>query len=433
MELTLAAKPPGIRERSASSRASARSVFAAKQQGSGKRRRQLLALATAAAVVLLVAAGGLLGNDSGSGITVPDNYVAGQSQNDFLEQDDAQQDLSGSTNFAEADVNDSDQQTSLTAADSNTTVRFTTLETLPAETALPSSLPPVAEPQPDAVPEVQTQAATTSLAEAEAADNSGIEVQASVAAVPAESAEATATAADTSEPEAVTSSEPQSSPVSEAPATVVAQISFSRRQADSSLQPLLTEAYSAYQQGNLELARQRYQAALADSPMHRDALLGLAAIAVAQQQPAQAMDYYSQMLARNPADPVARAALLELSPAGGPATQERELRRLLDLHPQVASLAYAMGNFYASRQQWSDAQQYYFRALQLARSQAEGPAQINPDYAYNLAVSLEHLNQVRAAISFYQEALTQAQGHQAGFDLSGTRRRVESLSRTLTP
>jgi tetratricopeptide (TPR) repeat protein len=445
-ELTLADKAPGIRERSASSRASARSVFAAKQQGSGKRRRQMLALGAAAAVVLLLLAGGLLmmlNTDSGSGITVPDNYVANQSQSELFDQGSVQQELSGAANFDEADLDEPEQTVSLTDSDGNSTVRFTTLATLPAETSVSAPMPVVDTVDPvdsvDPVDPVEQAALSANPAQiaaapalASASGDSNNTDQAPAEEALADAGDVTPTASDSNDPEAAGSAvQPQSD--TEAPAAAVAQINFTRRQADSTLQPLLNEAYTAYQRGDLGLARQRYQAALADSPMHRDALLGLAAIAVAEQQPAQAMDYYSRMLARNPADPVARAALLELSPAGGPATQERELRRLLDLHPQVASLAYAMGNFYASRQQWSDAQQYYFRALQLARSQAEGPEQMNPDYAYNLAVSLEHLNQARAAIPFYQEALTQAQSQQAGFDLNGARRRVETLSRTLTP
>ncbi|MCI5106838.1 MAG: tetratricopeptide repeat protein [Pseudomonadales bacterium] len=397
----------------------------------------MLALGAAAAVVLLLLAGGLLmmlNTDSGSGITVPDNYVVNQSQSELFDQDSVQQEPSGVANFDEADLDEPEQTVSLTDSDSNSTVRFTTLATLPAETSVSAPMPVVdtVDPAEQAALPANPEQIAAAPALASASGDSNNTGQAPAEEALADAGDVTPTASDSNDPEAAGSAvQPQSD--TEAPAAAVAQINFTRRQADSTLQPLLNEAYAAYQRGDLGLARQRYQAALADSPMHRDALLGLAAIAVAEQQPAQAMDYYSRMLARNPADPVARAALLELSPAGGPATQERELRRLLDLHPQVASLAYAMGNFYASRQQWSDAQQYYFRALQLARSQAEGPEQMNPDYAYNLAVSLEHLNQARAAIPFYQEALTQAQSQQAGFDLNGARRRVETLSRTLTP
>ena len=110
---------------------------------------------------------------------------------------------------------------------------------------------------------------------------------------------------------------------------------------------------------------------------------------------------------------------------------ERELRRLNDLHPNLAPLLYAQGNFYASEERWSNAQQLYFRALQVAKSDALQGQPVNPDYAFNLAVSLEHLNQSMPAQNYYEEALEFANDHPAGFSLNVARNRLESIGRTL--
>lgn len=394
-----------IRERTAGSRASARSVFAAKQTGNKKRQQRLLMAAGAVVIVLLLGFVGVqwLLPGSTSGISVPEGYVAGgdtfsaggQVQRDSIEDSPEPQAAAIESQDAAGPLSTPVQQTTFFAP-----------EQTPVVIAADE---PVLEPEP----------ATASAAD-DADSAATATTEAPVTAAVAESQAA-------SEPEA-----PSVMPV-EQDSAPVEMISFSRRESVSTIEPTLNSAYQAYQSGDFVLARQRYQAVLEQSPLHRDALLGLAAIAVTEDQPGLAMELYSRLLARNPADPVARAGLLELSPAGGPAQQERELRRLQEAHPGVAPLAYALGNFYASRQQWSDAQQHYFRALQLAKTNSRGEGDINPDYAFNLAVSLEHLNQPRAALSFYREALEQSRLYPAGFSEASVRSRVESLSRTLSP
>ena len=103
----------------------------------------------------------------------------------------------------------------------------------------------------------------------------------------------------------------------------------------------------------------------------------------------------------------------------------RELRRLLELHPQEPALAFALGNYLASQQRWPEAQQAYFDALQMAR--ASDTETVNPDYAFNLAVSLEHLNQSAAALGFYRQARELALSHPAGFDLVELNNKLSAL------
>ena len=205
-------------------------------------------------------------------------------------------------------------------------------------------------------------------------------------------------------------------------------ISFRRQQNVTAVDPNLDLAYAAYQRGSLDEAEELYRRALASDPLQRDALLGLATIAARSGSSAEALDLYSRMLARNPRDPIARAGLMEILPAGSPANQEADLKRLLNEYPNVAPLAYAYGNFLASNQRWSEAQQAYFRALQLAKSDAALSGRVNPDYAFNLAVSLEHLNQGQPAQNYYREALAFAANHPAGFDLAAVRSRLASMA-----
>ena len=74
---------------------------------------------------------------------------------------------------------------------------------------------------------------------------------------------------------------------------------------------------------------------------------------------------------------------------------------------------------YGNQQRWSEAQSAYFNALQLAKT--------DPDYAYNLAVSLEHLGKPEAAIAYYQRALVNSRDTRANFDRQRVRQRIEVL------
>ncbi|MFT5843077.1 MAG: tetratricopeptide (TPR) repeat protein [Pseudohongiellaceae bacterium] len=205
-------------------------------------------------------------------------------------------------------------------------------------------------------------------------------------------------------------------------------ISFRKQETVAMIDPNVDRAYAAYQQGFFDQAEALYRQGLASDPTQRDALLGLANITARNGNSTEALDLYSRLLARNPSDPIARAGLMELLPAGSPSEQEGELKRLLNDHPDVAALSYAYGNFLASNQRWSEAQQAYFRALQLAKSDAALNGLVNPDYAFNLAVSLEQLNQSEPAQNYYREALDYSANHPAGFDLTALRSRLANMA-----
>ncbi len=207
-------------------------------------------------------------------------------------------------------------------------------------------------------------------------------------------------------------------------------IQFTRSTDSPRRNPQISSAYSAFQQGRYAAARDLYQQVLSAHPHDRDALLGLAASASRLGDAAAARELYARLLSRNPRDPIARAGLLESVPASDPVALETELKRLLEAHPDVASLHFALGNAYAARQLWREAQQSFFEALAVAKTST--PEAVSPDYAFNLAISLERLNQPALALGFYQEALAQSAAFAPGFDLEVLRQRLNHLSR-VTP
>lgn len=185
----------------------------------------------------------------------------------------------------------------------------------------------------------------------------------------------------------------------------------------------LMQAYQAYRQGELTRASTLYRQVLARFPHNRDALLGLAAIALQGGDAAGAVSYYRTLLKLNPQDPVARVALLGLSDAEDPATTEGRLMRWLQTEPGNGPLNFALGNHYARRARWEQAQEAYFRAY--------GQDPSNADYAFNLGVSLDRLNKRALALKYYRLALDNAAGSAAGFDSATATARISALEHAL--
>lgn len=183
--------------------------------------------------------------------------------------------------------------------------------------------------------------------------------------------------------------------------------------------PLAVSAYNALQAGRMDEAQALYQRFAAAEPRSTDALLGLAAIAVQQGRPDQASKYYMQVLEIAPDNAPAQAGLIGLIGSADPLESESRLKQLIAAQPS-AFLHFTLGNLYAGQGKWPAAEQAYFQAQQLA------PA--NADYAFNLAVSLEHLNQPAIALTYYRRAQQFARGGTAHFDAAGLAARIAKLS-----
>ncbi|MDO8702015.1 MAG: tetratricopeptide repeat protein [Undibacterium sp.] len=185
--------------------------------------------------------------------------------------------------------------------------------------------------------------------------------------------------------------------------------------------PALSSAYQFFIAGDTASARQQYQKVLQQEPNNRDALLGLAALALNQRQAEQAGAFYGKLLELDPGDPDAIAGLTSLQ-QGDPVQSESRLKKALNQHPQAGALLFALGNLYAQQSRWTDAQQAYFRAY------AAAPA--NADYVFNLAVSLDKLNQGKLAKEYYQRALSIGQSGSVNFSRAAVQKRVSELDST---
>lgn len=192
----------------------------------------------------------------------------------------------------------------------------------------------------------------------------------------------------------------------------------SRVEADD-ITPALVEAWQAYRRGDYIAAAQGYRQVLGKDAHNRDALLGMAATAQQQGQDEAAQRYYRQMLILDPRDPDAHAAL-SVYMTGDAGDSESRLRQLLAGQPRSGALNFALGNLYAEQSNWSDAQQYYFNAYALE------PA--NAQFAFNLAVSMDHLGQRKLAAQHYQQALQLDVSGNSGFDHAQAQQRLNELT-----
>ncbi len=221
--------------------------------------------------------------------------------------------------------------------------------------------------------------------------------------------------------------EPHFSPKQIEQATLLAaanQIKINRTIAPSNVNANLVQAYRLLSAGDANAARPFYDKALKDEPANRDALLGLAAIALKNKQPDQAAAYYSRMLDLNPSDADAVAGLTSLR--NGDAEQsESQLKKVLAQNPESGASLFELGNVYMRQSRWSEAQEMFFRAFSTSPD--------NADFAYNLAVSLDRLEQTRLALDYYQRALSLSAHGSGNFDPDAAQGRIKQLQQIATP
>ncbi len=158
---------------------------------------------------------------------------------------------------------------------------------------------------------------------------------------------------------------------------------------------------------------------LQGDPLNLDAYLGLASIAAGTGDIVTAQRHYRRALELDPQNATALAGLASVRGQSPGVPLESRLRNQLAAEPNSAALHFALGNQFARDGRWAEAQQAYFDAYRLDTR--------NPDYAYNLAVSLDQLNQLGQALLYYQRAQSLSQGRFANFDPNGLSARIKEL------
>lgn len=202
------------------------------------------------------------------------------------------------------------------------------------------------------------------------------------------------------------------------PPASAAPVRIEQSNTEPRVEPLLNDAYFAYRYGMPDEAQRLYSAMLKKDAHNSDALLGLATLAQQRGENRLAAQYYARVLVLDPRNAFAHAAMSALTTDEN---NESRLKILLREQGNSAPLHFALGNLYAKQSRWGEAQQAYFNAYTLEPGDAE--------FAFNLAVSLDHLGQGKLAAQHYQRALKLDSSQRAGFDHAQISQRVQELSR----
>ena len=242
-----------------------------------------------------------------------------------------------------------------------------------------------------------------------------IATSAPVAPVPSVAPTTTATVGKSAPAAAPTRSKP-------APATSSEERRLSVNRRGPQIHPQVASGYAAYQSGDLPKARADYQQVLREEPANRDALLGLAAVEMRAQRYDLADGYYQRVLQADPRDAHAQAGVVALRGQQlDPVLVESRVKSLLAADRDANVLYFTLGNQYAQQGRWAEAQAAYFKAFATDSG--------NPDFAFNLAVSMDQLRQPKLALEYYQRALALAEKRSASFASETARTRVQQLSR----
>lgn len=214
--------------------------------------------------------------------------------------------------------------------------------------------------------------------------------------------------------------EAPASAIPSAPRGVKDSIVVKQGGAVPTVHPTLSDAYEALRTGRTEEAKRLYDTLLRIEPLNVDGLLGRAAVAHQQGDGELTSRYLLRVLEIDPSNATAQAGLLSLFGKADPQSAESRLKHLISRDPSPF-LYFTLGNLYADQSQWAPAQAAFFQAHHLQPD--------NPDYLFNLAVSLEHLSQPRLALGFYRQALDLARASgRANFNTSAVEERIGRLA-----
>ena len=197
-------------------------------------------------------------------------------------------------------------------------------------------------------------------------------------------------------------------------------IQIKTRRTSSSLTNKLSEAYAALVGNELGRAARLYNSVLQKRPNQVDALLGLANIESQTGQAQSARALYERVLRVDGANSIAQIGLLQTYNQQGAVQRQQVLEELVGKYSNNPEVHLALGHAFAEQLKWAAAQKSYFKAFSLNPN--------NTVYAYNLAVSLDRLEQYTAAKTYYQKTLNLNKQSAKPLSLERVNNRLTELS-----
>lgn len=165
----------------------------------------------------------------------------------------------------------------------------------------------------------------------------------------------------------------------------------------SPVSDLLQQAYLLMQQSNYDSAEAIYQRILAAQPVSIEALEGMGTIAFRRNNYELAEHYFYSAVNADGSNLYAVAMLKKTQDLMGKDADIPSFSHH-DFASDDPADYFALGHAFAVKKQWPRAQEFFFQALALDKN--------NSEYAYHLAVSLDHMGKTELARNYYELALT---------------------------
>jgi tetratricopeptide (TPR) repeat protein len=196
-------------------------------------------------------------------------------------------------------------------------------------------------------------------------------------------------------------------------------IKIKKRVISTGVYSQLDSAYQALKIGNLGLAKSIYSKVLKSRPNQVDALLGLANIESNEGSMQIARSLYEKVLIQEQTNPIAQLGLLQTYSDKAPLAKQHVLEELSSKYPNNVNILMALGQSYSEQSKWIKAQETYFKGFSLQPT--------NVSFAYNLAISLDQLGKVSAAITYYKKTISLNNKALNPIDMSVITRRLQDF------
>ncbi len=200
----------------------------------------------------------------------------------------------------------------------------------------------------------------------------------------------------------------QATPMKKGSVTIEPAIKIKRNSNNTAAAKNIAKGYTLFNKGKYQLAKTEYQKAINLAPDSVDALLGLGAIAIIEEDKQKAKTYYSKVLDLNPQNTTAVNAITTIDRSQQ--SSETLIKQSITQSPNNPWAYFNLGNYYLERQDWSKALQAFNQANILAPN--------TPDIVYNIAISLDNLDKIEPALNSYKQATILAATKTASFDIN---------------
>jgi tetratricopeptide (TPR) repeat protein len=204
--------------------------------------------------------------------------------------------------------------------------------------------------------------------------------------------------------------------------TDASNIRITKRTQAAQVDPDVDKGYRALLAGEYSQAKEFYLLALRRDNGSRDAIIGMAHALHALGDTTTAVSALRRLVDLYPRDAEGIAALSLLGASGGANTTDVEsrLKYQAERSSRPAPLLYALGVQYADQNRWGEAKLMFERAV------SQNPS--DPDYHYNLALTLDRMGESQRALRAYVEALNLSAQRAASFSRDEARARARVLS-----